>query len=244
MTDIIYEQPLNEKIRSYLRLEYLSDQLILNQSNDYQHSCFYPLFALCELNERCDYRGDVIKDIDRQLQLLQVWQSSPQANSEQIQGMIDSMILIRENLNAQGRTGVELKQDRFLQALRQRFSMPGACCNFDLPQLHYWLAQPFALRCQDYERWTQPFQPLLSAISLLLQLTRNTAEFTPMQSTVGFFQGVSDIPLSLIRVKVEPELECYPTISGHRNRYAIHFVDFETQKHSDKSVSFQLAACR
>ena len=244
MTDIIYEQPLNEKIRSYLRLEYLSDQLILNQNNDYQHSCFYPLFALCELNDRCDYRGDVIKDIDRQLQLLHVWQSSPQANSEQIQGMIDSMILIRENLNAQGRTGVELKQDRFLQALRQRFSMPGACCNFDLPQLHYWLAQPFALRSQDYQRWTQPFQPLLSAISLLLQLTRNTAEFTPIQSTAGFYQGVSDIPLSLIRVKVEPELGCYPTISGHRNRYAIHFVDFETQKHSDKSVSFQLAACR
>ena len=75
MTNLTYEQPLNEKIRSYLRLEYLNQQLELNLNTDYQHRCFYPLFALCELNERCDYRSDVIKDIDKQLQQLHSWKS-------------------------------------------------------------------------------------------------------------------------------------------------------------------------
>ncbi len=70
-TELIFEQPLNEKIRSYLRLEYLARQLDNNLQQDHQHRCFYPLFSLCELTERCDYRSEVIKDIDRQLIQLQ-----------------------------------------------------------------------------------------------------------------------------------------------------------------------------
>lgn len=244
MTDLIYEQPLNEKIRSYLRLEYLSEQLSLNLVHDYQHRCFDPLFSLCELSERCDYRSDVIKDIDRQLQLLHSWKGLPQANTSQIQQIIDSLMTSRETLQAPGRIGSELKQDRFLQALRQRFNMPGASCSFDLPQLHFWLAQPFEQRCSAYEDWIAPFMPLLDAVSQLLLLTRDTAEFINTEANAGFYQGVSESPLSLIRVKIDPTQGCYPTISGHRNRYAIHFVDFHTQKHTDKSVAFQLAACR
>ncbi|MGS0729651.1 cell division protein ZapD, partial [Shewanella sp. 0m-11] len=49
MTELIYEQPLNEKTRSYLRLEYLAEQLQANLDQDHQHRCFYPLFSLCEL---------------------------------------------------------------------------------------------------------------------------------------------------------------------------------------------------
>ena len=244
MSNLIYEQPINEKIRSYLRLEYLSEQLNLNLTNDFQHRCFYPLFSLCELNERCDYRSDVIKDIDRQMHLLNAWKASPQANAQQIDELISSLLSMRESLQTPGRLGSELKQDRFLQALRQRFNMPGACCNFDLPQLHFWLAQPFEQRCDDYQQWISSFKPLLQTVSQLLKFTRDTAEFSSVTANAGFYQGVSDVPLSLIRVRVDPSQGCYPTISGHRNRYAIHFVDFETQKHTDKSVSFQLAACR
>ncbi|WP_252346031.1 cell division protein ZapD, partial [Shewanella indica] len=49
--------------------------------------------------------------------------------------------------------------------------------------------------------------------------------------------------LSLVRVKLDAEQGCYPTISGHRNRFAIHFVQFEQQKHSDRTVKFLLATC-
>lgn len=243
MTELVYEQPLNEKTRSYLRLEYLQQQLLQNLEQDHQHRCFYPLFSLCELTERCDYRGEVLKDLDKQISQLENWQNLPHIDKDQVEKYISKLCDARERLGSCDRPGNQLKQDRFLAALRQRFNMPGACCNFDLPQLHYWLAKPWALRQQEYSQWIDSFRLLLSPISLLLELTRLTTEYTEAIANAGFFQGNSNQALSLIRVKVESQQGCYPTISGHRNRYAIHFVQFDQQKHSDKAIAFKLATC-
>lgn len=244
MTELTYEQPLNEKTRSYLRLEYLYEQLNIHLDADHQHNCFYPLFSLCELTERCDFRNDVIKDIDKQLQQLKLWLKNPDVDDGQIEQLIADLCQSRDELQHPGRFGQELKNHRFLTAVRQRFSMPGACCSFDLPQLHFWLARPFEERQQEYRRWIAQFSPLLEAISRLLVLTRGTANFTPQTAISGFYQGMSEHPLELIRVKIADHLNCFPTISGHRSRYAIHFVDFTAHKHTDSNIDFMLAACR
>ncbi|MGS0826263.1 cell division protein ZapD [Shewanella sp. 0m-8] len=243
MTELIYEQPLNEKTRSYLRLEYLAEQLQANLDQDHQHRCFYPLFSLCELTERCDYRGEVLKDLDRQLFALSKWQSLPTINDEQVELYISKLSTCRDILQAAQRPGHELKHDRFLSALRQRFNMPGASCNFDLPQLHYWLAKPWQVRQSEYQDWVGQFASILSPVKLLLDLTRQTTQYQVKQASGGFYQGNSKQPLSLIRVKLAAEQGCYPTISGHRNRYAIHFVQFDQQKHSDQAIEFELATC-
>ena len=244
MTELTYEQPLNEKTRSYLRLEYLADQLEFNFNHDHQHACFFPLFSLWELCERCDYRNDVIKEFDRQLCLLNKWKALPDSDHQQIQQLIDEIQSHRCQLIKTTRLGQELKSDRFLMAIRQRFSMPGASCSFDLPQLHFWLAKPWSERQHNYQMWCEHFRPLLDAVKLVLQLCRNTAEFQSQQAHSGFYQGDSNQALSLVRVRLNEDYGCYPTISGNRNRFAIHFVTFEHHKHTDKTIEFKLAACR
>lgn len=243
MTELVYEQPLNEKIRSYLRLEYLDKQLQSNLSNDHQHRCFYPLFSLCELSERCDYRNEVLKDIERQLLQLSKWQELDHVDHQQINIYINALTQAREQLQKPERFGSQLKQDKFISALRQRFGMPGACCNFDLPQLHYWLSKPWEEKQHDYRSWIAHFEPLLTPITLLLQLTRSTAHYDNAVAHAGFYQGDSAQALALVRVKVDASHGCYPTISGHKNRFAIHFVQFEQQRHSDRSIDFLLATC-
>ena len=243
MTELIYEQPLNEKTRSYLRLEYLEQQLQMNLDQDHQHRCFYPLFSLCELAERCDYRGEVLKDLDKQISLLSNWKSLPHIDKLQVDKYLSLLSNARDTLQISERPGSQLKQNRFLMALRQRFNMPGACCNFDLPQLHYWLAKPWDSRRQEYSQWLDTFRVLLTPISLLLELTRLTTEYTNAVAKAGFYQGTSNQALSLIRVQLNSNQGCYPTISGHKNRYAIHFVQFDQQKHSDRTIEFKLATC-
>ncbi|MBT1443997.1 cell division protein ZapD [Shewanella sp. JM162201] len=243
MTELIYEQPLSEKIRSYLRLEYLAQQLRHNLEHDHQQRCFYPLFSLLDLNERCDYRSDLLKEIDKQLAVLIKWQRLPHVDSNEVQGYIDGLAKGREGLQSPSRIGSELKQDRFLSALRQRFGMAGACCNFDLPQLHFWLAKSWDERSHEYSQWASHFMPLLAPIELLLSLIRSTSDYQDATAAGGFFQGTNAQALSLIRVKLDAAQGCYPTISGHKNRYAIHFVRFDDQRHSDKTITFQLATC-
>ncbi|MFT5235627.1 MAG: cell division protein ZapD [Shewanella sp.] len=243
MTNLTYEQPLNEKTRSFLRLEYLSQQLQTNVEQDHQHRCFYPLFSLCELTERCDYRSEVLNDLDKKITTLSNWQSLPHIDTIQVEAYLNHLMIAKEALQAYERPGIKLKQDRFLAALRQRFNMPGACCNFDLPQLHYWLAKPWDIRQQEYLQWADHFTALLNPIKLLLELTRQTTQYCDTIAKAGFFQGNSNQALSMIRVKIDAEQGCYPTISGHKNRFAIHFVQFDQQKHSDQTIEFQLATC-
>jgi cell division protein ZapD len=35
-----------------------------------------------------------------------------------------------------------LREDRLIGLVRQRLSIPGGCCSFDLPTLHMWLHMP------------------------------------------------------------------------------------------------------
>ncbi|QSX34005.1 cell division protein ZapD [Shewanella avicenniae] len=237
MSELLFEQPLNEKVRNYLRLEHLAKQLDTHLEQDHQQRCFYPLFALCELTERCDFRSEILKDIDRQLSL----ESSDLAAFES--PLIDQLLDYREQLLSAERPGIHLKQNRFISALRQRFNMPGTCCNFDLPQLHYWLSKPWHERQQDYEQWVNHFRCLLNPITLMLSSSRERCEYQPEVAPAGFFQRESTQALSLIRVKLHIDNGCYPTISGHRNRFAIHFVQFDQQKHSQQPIEFLLATC-
>jgi cell division protein ZapD len=243
MTDLIYEQPLNEKIRSYLRIENLALQLKLHAEQDNQYQCFAPLFALAELTERCDYRTDILKDIEKQIQLISHWQTHSNVDNAQVDLLTQKLIALKSPLQTQERIGCSLKQDKFIVALRQRFNITGAYCNFDLPQLHFWLAKDWQQRQQDIETWRLQYQPLLAPIMFLLQLMRATDDFSLCQAEAGFYQHNSPQPLSLIRVKINSQQNCYPTISGNRNRYAIHFVDFNLHRHTNETIEFSLATC-
>lgn len=240
MNKLIFEHPLNEKIRGYLRLEYLDQQLQANLDDDHQARCFDPLFSLCELTERCDYRGEVLKDLDKQLAQ---WSSDDIPIIDILPDPIAALKESRNKLKIAERPGIRIKHDRFLSTLRQRYNMPGACCNFDLPQLHFWLEKPWIQRQEEYKTWKSQFSDLLTPITQLLAITRQQSHYEEHSASDGFFQAHSEHPLSLVRIKIDPTHQCYPTISGHKNRYAIHFMQVDNQKHASENIPFNLAAC-
>ncbi len=47
-------------------------------------------------------------------------------------------------------------EDRLIALVRQRLSIPGGCCSFDLPTLHIWLHLPQAQRDSQVETDCQP----------------------------------------------------------------------------------------
>jgi hypothetical protein len=84
---MIYDFPLNEKSRTYLRLESLFSQIRDNLESDqsWAHIAFFKgLFDLQELLERGDLRADLIKDLERLGQRLSHWASLPDVDLEQI----------------------------------------------------------------------------------------------------------------------------------------------------------------
>ena len=80
MSQAIYEFPLNEKVRTYLRLEQLFKQLEQGKTadEDWQYINFLDsLFTLLDLSERIDLRNDVLKDIESHEKNLVIWSQHP-----------------------------------------------------------------------------------------------------------------------------------------------------------------------
>ena len=187
---MIYDFPLNEKSRTYLRLESLFSQIRDNLESDqsWAHIAFFKgLFDLQELLERGDLRADLIKDLERLGQRLSHWASLPDVDLEQIQRMQQESTQLSRSLLSSPRPGARLKEDRLLGSIRQRFSIPGGLCAFDVPQLHHWLVTPAVGRHQQMQQWLSDINLLMNAISLLLRLWRESGHFSDQVATNGFF---------------------------------------------------------
>lgn len=228
---VAYEYPLNERVRAYLRLEHLLDlmqpQREVMASNYSQY--FSALFAILDLCERSDIRTDVQKDLERRKQQLAQWARHPDVNPTQLQTATDSVAHTLRAIQTVSRVGSALKQDRLLSALRQRFAMPGGTCNFDLPQLHYWLNLPQDRRDQDCARWWQELSVLMAGLTLELEMLRGQTAFRDVVAKHGMLQESTDA-LSLLRLRVPADVPAYPVISGHKARFSIRFLRYEPEQ--------------
>lgn len=242
-TGMIYDFPLNEKSRTYLRLESLLAQISDNLETElpWGHiACFKAIFDLQELLDRGDLRADLIKDLERLSQRLSRWAALPEADIEQIEQMQSELMALSRQLLSAPRPGAKLKEDRLLTSIRQRFSIPGGLCAFDVPQLHHWLALPHSQRLPQMQGWLDDIALIIEAIHQLLRLWRESGAFCDKIAVNGFYQDMAD-GAELIRIKLEHGQGCYPTLSGHKNRFALRFLP--ASEHPIGDVKFQLSCC-
>ena len=77
---ILYEYPLNERIRTFLRLEHLFTRLrhlITEESAVSHHFSLATIFEIMDVCGRADLKTEVMKDIERQRQLLKGFRGNP-----------------------------------------------------------------------------------------------------------------------------------------------------------------------
>ncbi|MFC3913306.1 cell division protein ZapD [Pseudaeromonas sharmana] len=240
---LTYEFPLNEKSRTYLRFDALFQLLRQNAAQERSGqaiSFFKALFDFIELSERCDIRTDLMKDLEKQRQKLESLRQMPSVDTEKLQQLLDLLASLIYELPRSVRAGTRFKEDKFLCSIRQRFAIPGGLCPFDVPILHHWLGQPLTTRVSDAENWLKELDLLMRATDQLLQLWRESGHFQAELARNGFYQDNAD-GAELVRLQVDPACGHYPTLSGHKTRFAIRFLplgDIETN-----DIAFQLACC-
>lgn len=248
MTQLTYEHPLNEKLRTYLRLEYLLNQLqqLTPLQTEWQQQAFFnTLFDLIEVLDRNDIRPDLIKDCERSETALVKWASHPSVADDKLQALLQQTVRLQTELLRVGKFVSGLKDDKFLSPLRQRFAVPGGTCYFDLPQLQYWFNLPAELRQHAASQWCAEFGLLQQALQLVLQFCRGKGQFNSVTADNGFYQSNTE-QHELLRIRYQPQHGAYPTVSGNKYRYAIRFMllsDDSGRCSSEKTISFELACC-
>ena len=246
--EIVYEHPLNTKIRTYLRIEHLFTQLSglrATQDEALQLSFFSTLFSLLDVLDRTDIKPDQLKDLERCESQLVQWSRHPAVSDQKLQPLLQQALHYQTDLLRCGKLAVPLKDDKFLGPLRQRFFIPGGTCYFDLPQLHFWYTQPLETRQKSAQDWIGQLQLVERAIGFVLTFIRERGQFQPLVAENGFFQSNTE-QFELLRIRYNTDSGVYPTVSGNKYRFAIRFMQLcdETGRNNcEKDVSFALASC-
>lgn len=250
MSNAVFEFPLKEKVRNYLRVEQLLGQLKITAKSEHTHLqlvFFEQLFELLDLIERLDLRADLTKDLEAHEKNLVYWSKHPQIDGTALEQALKTVLTLKQKLKTDRKMGSALKEDKLLSAIRQRFAIPGGACSFDLPNLHFWLQQPLTTRLEEIGAWLDTLSLLDDAITVILSFIRERGKFKPVEAENGFYQGVAEDRNELIRVKCRVDEGYYPTLSGNKYRYALRFMTFSPEPGQppgvDRHIQFQLAAC-
>ncbi|HCD1253869.1 TPA: cell division protein ZapD [Citrobacter amalonaticus] len=245
-TQVLFEHPLNEKMRTWLRIEFLIQQLStrlpIAESSDALHF-FRNAGDLLDVFERGEVRTELLKELERQQRKLQAWIEVPGVDQSRIDALRQQLKTAGSVLISAPRMGQFLREDRLIALVRQRLSIPGGCCSFDLPTLHIWLHMPQTQRDAQVDSWLASLNPLNQALTLILDLIRNSAPFRKQTSLNGFYQDNGE-DADLLRLQLPLGLQLYPQISGHKSRFAIRFMPFDSDNGVvPERLDFELACC-
>ena len=249
---ILYEYPFNERIRTYLRLEHLFERLgLLIARNDAidHHFALTTLFEIIEVASRSELKPDVLKDLEKQKQHYNSFRGNPAISEKALNQLLEQLDRHFEALNAlPGKFGQHLQDNDFLGALRNRVTIPGGTCEFDLPAYHAWQHQRPELRQADLQRWTSPLQVLAQAIDSLLQMLREAGTRQKVMAAGGQLQ--QNLPqgrtFQLLRLRIDSQLDLIPEISCNRLLVVVRMLQQQADGRLtavQDDVPFEMSLC-
>jgi cell division protein ZapD len=250
---LVYEQPLTERMRTFLRLDFLYHQTLFHEEREDDWSTRAAVGSLLEIlaiTARGDVRSEVLKELERQMGVMSDYAARPGVDSGRLRAVLTNLDRLRTELNSAGALFMQkLRDSEFLNAIKHRSTIPGGTCEFDLPDYRHWLAQPFAVRAANFGEWMATIRPLCDAVTELLWLTRETGRPRPETAPGGNFQLTleRDSPSQLLRIGLPAGTDLFPEVSGGQHRCSIRFLRW-ADPHSrpaqaTEDVKFHLTVC-
>lgn len=250
---IVYEFPLNERVRVFLRLEQLFLQLnhFIAGSTVYdKRAAMTVLIDIMMIFSRNDLKSELLKELERHTKVLNKIARSQSVDSEKLQKILEKLGQVSKSLyQSNGKIGINVMESDLFQSISQRNSIPGGSCSFDLPAFHYWLEQGDAIQLKDLEKWLEPFEHVRSAISMILNFIRQSSTPSSQSAKAGFFQmsPETSLPIQLIRVHVDIKISCFAEISGGKHRFTIRFmkpsINNKRPVQCTDDITFTLTCC-
>jgi|TARA_X000000368_G_C23049948_1_gene720921 cell division protein ZapD len=250
---IVYEHPMNERIRSLLRLEHLYKIIYYHLDNDGDSDYITVLATLIQISDlllRSDIKNEIIKELKRQNDIFEALKASNEIDTDKldiVKNIINDQLSFIQNPLYQ--PGDVLKNNEFVKIFSQRMRIPAGTCNFDLPRLHHWLQRSEQEKKEDIYIWSSDLNPISQSTHTLLNNIRESSNPIYQNAESGFYhQQIDSItPCQLIRIKIDSASTFYPDISGIKNRFTVRFMEIESlnkkQVQTKNNINFELHCC-
>jgi cell division protein ZapD len=248
----VFEHPLTEKCRTWLRLSHLFEQFDFHKPHAeewHTRAAISALLDIANVLSRADIKSELLKELGRYRQALARMADSPGVDTERLHQILDQLIAAGQRVrDVNGQLGQALRADEFLNSIVQRSSIPGGAFDFDLPQYHHWLQSDPGDRHQQLLQWRDEVAPVQDAVTLLLDLIRGSAMPAKETADNGFFQQSlpGSVAAQMVRVGITNDQPVYAEISGGKHRFSIRFLDCSDWQHPaqvENPVVFSLSIC-
>jgi cell division protein ZapD len=248
-----YEQPLSERMRTFLRLEFLYHPMLHNSDRDDDWATRATISTLLEILvilSRGDVRSEALNELDHQIDTLKRFQSHTGVDGGRLDKLIRNLGRSRGEISRIGTGFLQpLKDSEFLNAIKHRSAIPGGTCEFDLPVYSHWLRQPIGRRQEDMATWIECVRPLCDVVSELLWLIRESAQPQEKKAVKGMYQHnmQKDGNCRILRVSLAEGSPLFPEISGSQHRFTVRFLEWSTVEsravQTGQDVPFKLSVC-
>jgi cell division protein ZapD len=249
---VLYEYPLNEGIRTMLRLEQLFDRLgtlIERDATIDHHFALFTVFEIMDVASRADLKSDLLKELERQKLQLEGFRGNPAISEAMLDATLSQVNHAHDALNAvQGKVGQSLTAHEWLMGIRSRIAIPGGTCEFDLPGYYAWQQHPPERRRADLQGWVGALVPLAEALGMMLKLLRDGGAAQKVVAQGGHFQ--QRLPegrhYHLLRLRIDGALGLVPEISGHRLMVSVRMMRPDAEgrlRAAPEDASFVLTLC-
>jgi len=186
LAPVIYEQPLNERMRTFLRLEFLYTQAHITPiSHPWStRSAVASLLEILAITARGDSRSEVLKELERHVNVLKEYQNQKPGRPEPFEvADVEPGEDAGGAIDAGGNFMGPLRDSEFLSAIKHRSAIPAAPAILTCGLL-FWLTRPADVRSAN-----QPpgcaHQAVVRQHRRTLWLTRQTRSANPRRRSAA-----------------------------------------------------------
>lgn len=248
---ISYDHPLNERVRTMLRLEdlFAKSDFFTTQSHPLDHhAALLSLFEIIEVSCRADLKTDLLQELERQKQILEALRGNPSISLQALDDILGEIARVASSLHElSGKLGQHVRDNEWLMSVKQRTNIPGGVCEFDLPSYHFWLSLDENIRRQELSEWMAPLLPIAHGLRLVLKLLRDSGKTTRQVASHGAFQQMlAGRVAQMIRVTLHRDLPCFPEVSANKYAINIRFTELggrQKPRTCENDVEFDLTLC-
>jgi len=212
------------------------------------HVALATIFDMLEVAGRADLKSDLLQELERQRQTLLGYRMNPNVQAETLDAILEELDGVSTALvNAQGKTGQNVRDNEWLMSIRGRTIIPGGACEFDLPSYYAWQKRPADQRYNDIMNWFAPLSPLFDALALVLRLLRDSGGAVKMIAVSGSYQQMLQGKVyQMLRLTLDEAMGAIPEVSANKYMLWVRFTSQDGDlkpKPLEDDVPFELTLC-
>ncbi len=226
---IIYEQPITENVRNFLKCEYLDEKFNCAVKQHDMWSIKSSISTLIEMSDfifRINIKIELLKDLEKNLHLLEILKKN---NSIELSDYDKFYTEMQSNIEKLNSTDISpsrsITDNDFLMQIKSKLHIPAGDNFFDMPSYLNFLSSNKTFILENINNWYSPFKPTFISSILLLDFKRTISKFEYFSSNDSYFEMKLDKSdkTDLVRIKLEKNINIYPDISVNPQNINIMF---------------------